>query len=134
MRPEVQQVPSEKSDKEEWRQVLILHLALLAAAALWVAVALGFRIYCPIRHFTGIPCPGCGMSRALACLLRLDTAGYWRNNPAALPCLIAVFVLINRETICLRRIPLWCKDLIIGTGMGLALLTYAVRMIWFSIP
>lgn len=122
------------SQKSEWRQVILLHLALLMGAALWVAVALGFHIYCPIRHVTGIPCPGCGMSRALVSLLRLNWQGYWHNNPAALPCLAAVFVLVNRETVLLRRLPMWLKDGLIGVGFGLTLLTYLVRLIWFGIP
>ena len=122
------------SQKNEWRQVILLHLALLLGTALWVAVALGFRIYCPIRHVTGIPCPGCGMSRALVSLLRLNWQGYWHNNPAALPCLTAVFVLVNRETVLLRRLPMWVKDGLIGVGFGLTLLTYLVRLIWFDIP
>lgn len=122
------------SSKGEWRQVILLHLALLAGMVLWVAVALGLRIYCPIRHVTGIPCAGCGMSRALVSLLRLDWRGYWRNNPAALPCLMAVFVLVNRETVLLRRLPMWVKDGLIGVGFGLTLLTYLVRLIWFDIP
>lgn len=38
-------------------------------------------IGCPILYVTGIPCLGCGMSRALLCLLRLDFAGAIHYHP-----------------------------------------------------
>lgn len=120
--------------RKEWTDLLLLHLTLLAAVLLYMWVMVKLRIFCPIRHFTGIPCPGCGMSRALGCLLRMDFAGSLRCNPALLPCLAAVLVLINRETCLLERWPMWFKDLVIGLGFGFTAAVYLVRMVFFEIP
>jgi len=38
-------------------------------------------ITCVFLHFLGIPCPGCGMTRALLCVLRLDFLGALDYNP-----------------------------------------------------
>ena len=49
---------------------------LWVSAAILAGVGLLYilQISCPIRALLGIPCPGCGMTRALLCLLRLDFA------------------------------------------------------------
>ncbi|MBQ9902635.1 MAG: DUF2752 domain-containing protein [Clostridia bacterium] len=123
-----------KSRRQEWLHLLLLHVMILAAALLYMAVMVKLEIFCPIRHFTGIPCPGCGMSRALGCLLRLDVEGSLRSNPALLPCMCAMFVLINRETILLEKVSLRVKDMIIGLGFGFTIVVYIVRMAFFRIP
>jgi hypothetical protein len=38
---------------------------------------------CYMKAITGIPCPSCGSTRALACLARLDPAGAFAMNPLA---------------------------------------------------
>ena len=43
--------------------------------------ALLFGWNCPIKYLTGVPCPGCGLSRALAALLRLDFRTALRFHP-----------------------------------------------------
>lgn len=48
-------------------------IALLMGAA--VLVMLLTDAGCPIKRAAGVSCPGCGMSRALLCLLRLDISG-----------------------------------------------------------
>ena len=57
----------------------LLVLAALAALALLSAVTLGWN--CPVQHFTGVPCPGCGLSRAAVALLRLDFHTAFRYHP-----------------------------------------------------
>ncbi len=41
----------------------------------------GFYPRCPFFEATGLLCPGCGGTRALAALLRGDFAGAWKLNP-----------------------------------------------------
>lgn len=36
---------------------------------------------CLLKYFTDLPCPGCGMSRALLTLLRGDLAAAWYWHP-----------------------------------------------------
>ena len=38
-------------------------------------------ITCPIRHLLGIPCPGCGITRALISALLLDFGGAFAYHP-----------------------------------------------------
>lgn len=53
-------------------------------------------IGCPILYATGVPCLGCGMSRACLRLLHLDFAGAFRYHPLCflLP-LMAIFLLLR---------------------------------------
>ena len=55
---------------------------------LYIAFMTITGIGCPIRWFTGISCPGCGMSRAFISLLRLDFAAAFRYHPMIYPLLI----------------------------------------------
>ncbi len=61
---------------------------MAAAAAFlllgWVGVpAEGGPIFCTFRRLTGIPCPGCGMTRAMAALARGDLGAAVRFHPFA---------------------------------------------------
>lgn len=47
----------------------------------------GFAIFCPIHKFTGFYCPGCGITRLLFSLIKLDFYQAFRYNPL-------VFILI----------------------------------------
>lgn len=53
----------------------------LAVAAGVLAVAFLVQPRCPILHFTGLYCPGCGGRRMLLALLRGDPAAAFRYNP-----------------------------------------------------
>lgn len=57
---------------------------------LYIAFMTITGIGCPIRWFTGISCPGCGMSRAFMALLRLDFADAFRYHPMIYPLLIFI--------------------------------------------
>lgn len=53
-----------------------------AAVALLGIDRLPFSV-CLLKMFSGIPCPTCGATRALSCLVRLDVAGAFAMNPLA---------------------------------------------------
>lgn len=62
----------------------------LLIVLLYIAVMSITGIGCPIRWFTGISCPGCGMSRAFFSLLHLDFAGAFRYHPLIYPVILFV--------------------------------------------
>ena len=71
----------------------------LAGAAL---LFLLFDRLCILSIVTGLPCPGCGMSRALTLLLKGDFAGAWNMNPG-----IYGFIILSLYIIyaLIRRVP-----------------------------
>lgn len=83
--PHQPQPPHPQEPNLLWR--LRAHLAAVAgagAAAAWIWVrgvdTLGLR--CPVAALTGLDCPGCGATRALAALLDGDIAGAVDHNVA----------------------------------------------------
>lgn len=62
------------------RSLLFRILILLLACSTLLAVVI-FGNGCPFRNLTGIPCPGCGMSRAWLAFLRLDILAAFRFHP-----------------------------------------------------
>lgn len=67
----------------------------VAAVLLLRPVGSGFGLPCPIHSLTGLYCPGCGASRALASLLRLEVYEAFRWNPLLVLLLpFALFYLV----------------------------------------
>jgi hypothetical protein len=71
-------------------------LALAGTAGLQIAlVSLSLPSWeCPIFRLTGIPCPGCGLSRAVLLLLRGDFRGALKFHAFAPIFLLAVVALV----------------------------------------
>lgn len=58
----------------------------IAALLLYTAVVnLIFHAFCPLIIFSGIPCPGCGVSRATLCFLTGRWQQAWQLNPMVFP-------------------------------------------------
>ncbi len=67
---------------------------LLAAAAMLPSNGLGIRV-CLFRILSGLPCPGCGLTRALSSLLHGDWAAAFSYHPfvfAVFPALALISV------------------------------------------
>ncbi len=66
----------------------------------------GFRVtwlVCPIRHFTGVPCPTCGMTRAFMALARGDLFASWQHHALGGVVLLAFTVAIGHFALELFR-------------------------------
>jgi hypothetical protein len=61
-------------------------LALLALAAIPLS-AIDIET-CPFELLTGIPCPFCGLSRSVSCLLHVDIARSWAYHPLGIATLL----------------------------------------------
>jgi uncharacterized protein YjeT (DUF2065 family) len=70
--------------------------ALTGATGLHIAlVSLSLPSWeCPFFRVTGVPCPGCGLSRATMLLLKGDLAGSFRFHAFAPIFLLAILALI----------------------------------------
>jgi hypothetical protein len=94
-----------------WRSTV----ALAAGAAIGVASARVLTphaathgpVICPFRLITGLPCPGCGMTRAWVYLMHGDVAAAVSANPFSLVALpaAAAFVLAVALALVRRQSP-----------------------------
>lgn len=78
----------------EWRRKIGGIVLLCAVAAVMYLLQTG----CLIQRLTGIPCPGCGMTRAVLALLRGDFAGALRLHGMvwSLPVVLLLFLYDGR--------------------------------------
>lgn len=90
----MQLVPGEAVRRRAWREFRILWgvvaLCLLAIAPLGSHFT-RYLFSCPFRGLTGIPCPGCGTTRAALALAQFDFLGALVRFP--LPTLAWIFLI-----------------------------------------
>jgi len=70
------------------RKKTVFYAAAPLLAALAVFLIFSGFYHCPVDLIFGIPCPGCGMTRAFLCLLKGDLSGSLQMHPLLLPVLI----------------------------------------------
>ena len=106
------------------RDVILLTIGILY----FVFISLtNIGIPCPFRLVMGLQCPGCGISRMLAALVRLDFVAAFRYNPVILltsPILLFAFIrsdidYIRTGTSSIDRYRvLWIAELVILLVFG----------------
>lgn len=73
-----------------WRVGLGILVGVAAFFVLFYLLDMG----CVFRWMTGVSCPGCGATRGVLALFRLDFSGFWRYYPAGVvvfPALLVIF-------------------------------------------
>lgn len=75
--------------------------AMVGGGAVYLALSwAGLEPFpCPLRQATGLPCPGCGLTRSCMSMLQGEWAEAWRHHP--LGPLFAVFWLVVGAGLCL---------------------------------
>lgn len=90
-------------------------------------------VLCPFRRVTGLPCPGCGLTRSWVDLLHGDLAAAMTANPFGIVALVCGLLVVGGVAVALvRRRPIPSYDEIFGSrapattrrrlGMALAVL------------
>jgi hypothetical protein len=73
-----------RNESVQWNlNVLFSCLLLISVVSLTSAVDITktFPHVCIVQYLFRIPCPGCGITRSLIALSRLDMGAAWRSNP-----------------------------------------------------
>lgn len=65
-----------------WEDIYNYRFAILCVIFLFILLHLLFEEFCPMVVLTGLPCAGCGMTRAAWELLTFQFADAWQLNPA----------------------------------------------------
>ena len=81
--------------KKYWEYLVIFAVLVLFAATLII-----FKISCPIRTLTGISCPGCGITRAISCAVKLDIRGAFYYHPlwiTIIPLIVTLKILSAKK-------------------------------------
>ena len=103
-----------------------LRYALLGIAVYYAAVHLIFGQFCPMMIVLHLPCPGCGMTRALVMVLTGRLKEAWELQPLIYGwILLAVLFAVNRYV--LDRKPAILTGLLIALLLGI-LFFYVYRI------
>ena len=102
---------------------------LFVGLAYYVFVSLtNVGIPCPVRLITGLQCPGCGISRMLMSLVRLDLKAAFQYNPVVLLTMPIILFCVIRSDIDYIRTgrnsldryqPVWIAELVILLIFGI---------------
>lgn len=68
-----------------WAAAGLAGLTALAGLRAWVPPENPRLSVCLLRNATGLPCPGCGMTRAFAHLAKGEWSAAWRDHPLVFP-------------------------------------------------
>ena len=82
--------------------------ALFAGGAVYAVSPVHPPVPCPLRSLTGIPCPLCGMTRAVTTAFRFDILGSLRFNPGGIALIaFAIWAMIALRRRTSFRLPAW---------------------------
>lgn len=106
-------------------------LPVLFLALISILILTG-KYECPIRKFTGIPCPACGMSRALICFLKLDFKSSLHFHPMLI-FIIPAIILAYAQEFYPRLKNKFVNSFIFFTAISF-FIVYIIRLMTNSIP
>jgi hypothetical protein len=77
-----------------WALLIVLFWSCLGVAAVWMSSYFNYPVQlCLIKNLTGVPCPTCGFTRGVLCLLDGHISQAWLYNPLLFSALGVFFIL-----------------------------------------
>ena len=108
------------------RPLRVAGAGMLAVAALTPPIPIGSVPYrCPLRAFTGIPCPFCGMTRGVIDVVHGNLVDAFLHNPGALLLVALAVVLLVAWRVNRVWIPAWAPFVFFGTLWAFQLWKYS---------
>ena len=97
------------------RELRVASGAMVAVAAAWPLLPVHPPFACPLRAITGVPCPFCGMTRAVVSAIHGHLGPSLAFNPGGIVVLLLAVVAIVRPSWLARlRLPMWSLFAIVG--------------------
>lgn len=116
-----------ESKKKRNSPVLIFLFLIALALLTWILYHItGVNTGCYMKAFTGLPCPGCGMTRAWLCAFHLDFRSAFFYHPLFLSPVL-VIILLFLETSCHIKMPKWVYIILLILLIGV----YIIRMLLY---
>lgn len=112
--------------KRIWADVKNYYIGIIALLIYSVIVRNVFHAFCPLLIITGFPCAGCGMTRAMYCIMTGQFVRAADLNPAAFFWLLW-FIFFAIERYILGRNSKWVM-LMLGGVCAITLIIYLYRM------
>ncbi|MDQ1521234.1 MAG: hypothetical protein QOI55_2307 [Actinomycetota bacterium] len=98
----------------ELRDLRYAGAGMLGAAAVWPALPLHPPLVCPLRTLTGIPCPFCGMTRAVVAAVHGNVVASLRFNPGGIVLVVLALALVLGWRMERVRLPKWLLPVLLG--------------------
>jgi len=90
------------------RELRVASGGMLAIAVAWPMLPLHPEVACPLRAATGVPCPLCGMTRAVVAAAHGHVGASLAFNPAGLIVLgLAVVAILRPAWLARMQLPVW---------------------------
>lgn len=113
-----------------WKDIKDVKWAIIFIIAYFAFGKNYLHSLCPMVMITGLPCPGCGLTRAVFCLFRLDFSGAFRIHPFIYPIVLYIGFFGWNRYIRRQRPGFWLKTLMILLMVSM-IVFYVWRMLKF---
>lgn len=87
------------------KEFILKYYMMIIIVCIYIILSIIFKFTsCISKLLIGIPCPGCGITRAFLCLIKLDIKGAIYYNPLIFIVPIIIWILIFKERPIINKI------------------------------
>lgn len=112
--------------KRIWNDIKDFKWAILLFSGYYGITRIVLKAFCPLVIMTGLPCPACGMTRAIQFLLTGQFSRSYRANPLGLPWILFGIYFVVMRYILGKQVKYFNE--ILGGLIVVMLVVYIIRM------